>query len=696
MFEMTTEVSKTTPFEARNDENIYSTTSTKQHPIVSHELKKCFTRNIPNLRELRVIVTKLDAASMMVAPLPGGGGYSVQPPSATINPLNKTLVPGVGNCPARKSKRSADALTCCLGCMAGDPCKRTKSGTQGGRKCGRPKNVGLKRKYVRRSTTAAKRQSDVWFGSRSNPSMVHQYRFDPQRRFGDVPSSLSAPLPVHLPVGMQLEQVCSTGETLPASSPVCSSTGEVSPSFSTASGGNSSTAASISTGFLAAAASSVVTNSRIAKFRRSHFPAFSANAAVSNPGVASIELSQFSSNPATTVANPGAAISHPSTFSSNPPVAVGNPGESSVQLLNSTPMTNTAFSSPALPSVQLSLFPSKTSATISHPQVASAQFSHPAANTTTEISNPGVKSLQQSLFPSLPPLPLRQPYITAIPVYADSCLLPVNVPYVQMQTQHGSYSVNTSTAGSNLAEGQVSHGASVGSQKDNVTACNDASVEYTERSSIGSAVLQKDCVGSNSTNGGHHRYNISVGTNSASSSTIGTQPQSDSENLFSISSLLPEMPNESASTLQCSMPLGGKKTDLKTVINLVTTTDVDDFRWLTNDPVNCRNSFDIPKLKKFICLEEMRLKCKKGQMVRSCEKLQQSIGTFQENISRDTKKYDMIKKKLHADTSQKRSVKQVETELQELLTETKVLRDGLDELETKWFRKEGTQLKRFL
>ena len=602
---------------------------------------------------------------------------------------------------------------------------------------------------------------DVWFGSRSNPSMVHQYRFDPQRRFGDVPSSLSAPLPVHLPVGMQLEQVCSTGETLPASSPVCSSTGEVSPSFSTASGGNSSTAASISTGFLAAAASSVVTNSRIAKFRRSHFPAFSANAAVSNPGVASIELSQFSSNPATTVANPGAAISHPSTFSSNPHVAVGNPGESSVQLLNSTPMTNTAFSSPALPSVQLSLFPSKTSATIGHPQVASAQFSHPAANTTTEISNPGVKSLQQSLFPSLPPLPLRQPYITAIPVYADSCLLPVNVPYVQvsnpalippvtnmvhqpplysvighpslplqnicqqlpsvvvgsgtlnnnlltssvsclnsaslqMQTQHGSYSVNTSTAGSNLAEGQVSHGASVGSQKDNVTACNDASVEYTERSSIGSAVLQKDCVGSNSTNGGHHRYNISVGTNSASSSTIGTQPQSDSENLFSISSLLPEMPNESASTMQCSMPLGGKKTDLKTVINLVTTTDVDDFRWLTNDPVNCRNSFDIPKLKKFICHEEMRLKCKKGQMVRSCEKLQQSIGTFQENISRDTKKYDMIKKKLHADTSQKRSVKQVETELQELLTETKVLRDGLDELETKWFRKEGTQLKRFL
>ena len=159
MFEMTTEVSKTTPFEARNDENIYSTTSTKGHPIVSHELKKCSFRNTPNLRELRVIVTKLDAASMMVAPLPGGGGYSVQPPSSTINPLNKTLVPGVGNCPARKSKRSADALTCCLGCMAGDPCKRTKSGTQGGRKCGRPKNVGLKRKYVRRSTTAAKRQS---------------------------------------------------------------------------------------------------------------------------------------------------------------------------------------------------------------------------------------------------------------------------------------------------------------------------------------------------------------------------------------------------------------------------------------------------------------------------------------------------------------------------------------------------------
>lgn len=158
--EMTTDVSKTTMLKARSDENICSTALTKQHPIiVSNELEKYFTGNTPNLRELRVVVTKLDAASMIVSPLPGGGGYSVQPPSSTINPLNKTLVPGVGNIPARKSRRNADALTCCLGCMAGNSCKRTESGTQGGRKYGRQKNVGLKRKYVRRSTTAAKRQS---------------------------------------------------------------------------------------------------------------------------------------------------------------------------------------------------------------------------------------------------------------------------------------------------------------------------------------------------------------------------------------------------------------------------------------------------------------------------------------------------------------------------------------------------------
>lgn len=604
---------------------------------------------------------------------------------------------------------------------------------------------------------------DVWFVSRSNPSMVHQYRFDPLRRLGDVLSSLSAAPPMHLPPGIQLEQDCTTGESLPASSRVCSSTEEVSPPFSTASGGNSSPAASISGSFLAAAPSSAVTNSRIAKFRRSHFSPFSASAAVSNPGVASVELSQFPSNPATTVANPGVAILQPSTFSSNPPVAVGNPGVSSVQLLNSTPMTNTAFSSPALPSIQLPLFPSKTSATISHPRVASAQFSQPTPKTTSEFSNPGVKSLQQSRFPSLPPLPLRQPYVSAIPIYPDSCLLPVNVPYVQasnpalitavtnmihspplysvvghsslplqnicqqlpsgvvgsgtmnnnpltstvsclnsaslqMQTQHGNYSVNTSTVGSSHAEGLVSHGASVGSKKDNVTACNGASVEYTESSSNGSAVLQNNCVGSNSTNGGHHRYSIGVGTNNASSSAIGSQAQSDSENMFSISSLLPEMPRESESTLQGSLPVGGKRTDLITLINLVSKADVDDYRWLTNDPAYCRKIFDIPKLKEFICQEEMRLKCRKEKMVRSCEKLQQSIGTFQENISRDTKKYDMITKKLHTETSQKkkRNVKQVETELLELLTETKVLCNGLEELETKWCCKEGTHLKRFL
>ena len=78
----------------------------------------------PNLCDLKVVLSKLEAANII--PLPHGVGYSFQPLSAAINPLNRDQIPGIGNYPARKAKRNAGALACCLGCASNSPCKRAK------------------------------------------------------------------------------------------------------------------------------------------------------------------------------------------------------------------------------------------------------------------------------------------------------------------------------------------------------------------------------------------------------------------------------------------------------------------------------------------------------------------------------------------------------------------------------------------
>lgn len=100
----------------------------------------------PNLCDLKVVLSKLEAANII--PLPHGVGYSVQPLSAAINPLNRDQILGIGNCPARKAKRNAGTLTCCLGCTSNSPCKRAKPS-----EC--VKTSTKKRKYTKRKGTRA-------------------------------------------------------------------------------------------------------------------------------------------------------------------------------------------------------------------------------------------------------------------------------------------------------------------------------------------------------------------------------------------------------------------------------------------------------------------------------------------------------------------------------------------------------------
>ena len=194
-----------------------------------------------------------------------------------------------------------------------------------------------------------------------------------------------------------------------------------------------------------------------------------------------------------------------------------------------------------------------------------AKCPNPPAN----ITNTAVASLQQSHFPLLTPLPLRQPYVTAIPVYSPPnlcpfymppegqavqtgipimpgahnimqcppiyslmqyCSLPVenncgqtltdlacggiNLPCFnsasfELQRQGRNDSVSTcSTSISHPGDHVATCSTNVGHQEDHDAACS-ASVGFKiGTNSSSSTVHQEDHVGSNSTSDSHHRNHI--------------------------------------------------------------------------------------------------------------------------------------------------------------------------------------------
>lgn len=101
------------------------------------------TSNSQKLCDLKVVLVKINVGEC--APLPGGIGFSIQHLPAAVNLFSKDHIPVTWKSTKRKSKRSSDAISCCLGCTNRNTCKKAKA--SGKRKyVKRDKQKGRKRK----------------------------------------------------------------------------------------------------------------------------------------------------------------------------------------------------------------------------------------------------------------------------------------------------------------------------------------------------------------------------------------------------------------------------------------------------------------------------------------------------------------------------------------------------------------------
>lgn len=153
---MSTELKSTaTTTASEDDKSISVDTSTRQNVITDKMNQKWYPSigDSQKLCDVKVVLSGLEVAN--IVPLPGGVGFSVPPLSAVINPVNKNQVPGIGNYPARRAKRNADVLACCVGCTSGKACKKVKSSEEQ-LEHGCAKNLLQKRKYVKRKKQLSK------------------------------------------------------------------------------------------------------------------------------------------------------------------------------------------------------------------------------------------------------------------------------------------------------------------------------------------------------------------------------------------------------------------------------------------------------------------------------------------------------------------------------------------------------------
>lgn len=145
---------ETTMVTSNNDQRLSDNVSTKQNKLGQS------TNNYSHkVHDLKVVLFKLNVGECF--PLPGKVGFSVEYPITAIN-FGKNLVPGVQKSTERKSKRTSEVVSCCLGCKNGNSCtKKAKSSGP------RVKDTTKKRKYVKRKkperrkeqTTKPNRQS---------------------------------------------------------------------------------------------------------------------------------------------------------------------------------------------------------------------------------------------------------------------------------------------------------------------------------------------------------------------------------------------------------------------------------------------------------------------------------------------------------------------------------------------------------
>lgn len=225
---------------------------------------------------------------------------------------------------------------------------------------------------------------------------------------------------------------------------------------------------------------------------------------------------------------------------------------------------------------------------------------------------------------------------------------------------------------------------SIGHQKPDHVSSSAASTEH-----------EKDCVGSGGRSVDYEEDNNTIFTDEAP---------------FSISSLLPELPDEVTSRTVPDVARQRRTTrnrkivqeacsKLEKALSLISKRDAADYGWLQDRYRDtCLRQTPlitgVRSLKKFIEGTELALKTENLELQKSLHKLKNQINVYETNVRKETIKYEMknalIEKRSVA--KEGRAVKHKEAELEEMLGKIKVLSDEMDTIEMKWLKTEGTIL----
>ena len=234
--------------------------------------------------------------------------------------------------------------------------------------------------------------------------------------------------------------------------------------------------------------------------------------------------------------------------------------------------------------------------------------------------------------------------------------------------------------------------ASIAHQGRNV-GCSSTSIGHQRPdhvSSIATSAEQgKDCVGSGDRSVSYKEDNNTIFNDEAT---------------FSISSLLPQLPDEVASRtdpdVASQRQTTGSNRDiimqepcskLEKALRLISKRDVADYGWLLDRQTVVT---EVKSLKRFIEKTKLALKVDNNVLQRSRNRLTNQISVYQSNVRKEAKKYELKNALIEERSVAKegRYVKRKEAELEEMLAKIKVLSGEMEAIEAKWLKREGTVL----
>ena len=219
-------------------------------------------------------------------------------------------------------------------------------------------------------------------------------------------------------------------------------------------------------------------------------------------------------------------------------------------------------------------------------------------------------------------------------------------------------------------------------------------------SSTTSAEHEKDCVSSGGRSVDYEEDNNTI--------LIDEAP-------FSISSLLPELPDEVTSRTAPDVARQRRMTRdnrrfmqearsmLEKALKLISKRDAADYGWLLDrfcdnflgqTPKTDARITGVRSLKKFIERKRLSLKDENLQLQKALHKLNNQISVYETNVRKQATKYEMKSALMEkrSVTKEGRAVKRKEAELEEMLAKIKCLSDEIDTIEMKWLKTEGTRL----